>query len=220
MTFTENFQNAINDYQYLLDKKYPQKAIIKIICDRYSLSSVERTILFRGIAPQKIAINRQKKIIDIEDVKNNTLYVDAYNVLITISSYLFGNVVFVGNDNFLRDASEIHGKAFRDNFFQKSIGLIIDYLKILKPKKTIFYLDNPVSLSGELSSFLNEVLAKNNISGSAETVHSPDYHLINLNKGICATSDSVVIDKSGVKIFDLARNTLVFHFKPAFLSLL
>ena len=219
MTFTENFRNSINDYQYLIDKSYPQKAIIKIICDRYSLSSIERTILFRGITSQENAKNRQIKITNKEDVKNNILYVDAYNVLITISSYLFGNVVFVANDNFLRDASEVHGKGFRDNFFKRSIGLIIEYLKVLKPKETIFYLDNPVSYSGELSNYLNEILAKKNISGFAETVYSPDYYLINLDEGICATSDSVIIDKSNVKIFDLARNSLVFHFNPAFLNL-
>ena len=159
MTFTKNFLNAINDYQYLLDKKYPQKAIIKIICDRYSLSSIERTILFRGITSQENAKIRQIKITNKENVKNNILYVDAYNVLITISSYLFGNVVFVANDNFLRDASEVHGKVFRYNFFKRSVGLIIEYLKILEPKETIFYLDNPVSYSGELSGFLNESLA-------------------------------------------------------------
>ena len=220
MTFTKNFLNAISDYQYLLNKKYPQKAIIKIICDRYSLSSIERTILFRGITSQENAKNRQIKITNKEDVKNNILYVDAYNVLITISSYLFGNVVFVANDNFLRDASEVHGKVFRDNFFKRSFGLIIEYLKVLEPKETIFYLDNPVSYSGELSAYLNENLAKNNISGFAKTVYSPDYYLINLDKGICATSDSVIIDKSNVKIFDLARSTLVFHFDPAFLNLL
>ena len=81
-------------------------------------------------------------------------------------------------------------------------------------------MDNPVSYSGELSNYLNECLAKNNISGFAETVYSPDYYLIKLNEGICATSDSVIIDKSNVKIFDLARNSLVFHFNPAFLNLL
>jgi len=219
MTLTENFLNAINDCQYFLDKNYPQKAIIKVICDKYSLSAVERTILFRGIASQEIAKRRRKKIAFQENVKNNFLYVDAYNVLITISSYLFGNVVFVANDNFLRDAAEIHGKKFRDKFFNRSIELIIDFLKIINPKETIFYLDNPVSYSGELSDYLNECFVKNNISGLAQTVHSPDYHLKNIQKGIVSTSDSVIIDKSNVKVFDLARSILVFNFNPTFLSL-
>ena len=219
MTLSENFLNSINDYQYFLDKSYPQKAIIKIICDRYSLSSVERTILFRGIASQEIAKSRQKKITSIENSKNNILHVDAYNILITISSYLFGSVVFVSNDNFLRDAAEIHGKNFRDKFFNRSIELVIDFLKYINPKETIFYLDSPVSYSGELSNYLNESLVKNNISGLAQTVHSPDYHLKNIREGIVATSDSVIIDKSNVKIFDLARSTLVFHFNPTFLNL-
>ena len=52
---TENFKNAIIDYSYLLEKDYPHKAILKIIGDRYLLTGLQRSILFRGITKKQTA---------------------------------------------------------------------------------------------------------------------------------------------------------------------
>ena len=104
MILTENFKNAIYDYIYFLEKEYPQKAILKLIGDRYLLSGIQRTMLYRGITTKENSLKRTSKLITENLLSNQILHIDGYNVLITIGSYLNGNTVFVSNDNFLRDA--------------------------------------------------------------------------------------------------------------------
>ncbi len=46
-----------------------------------------------------------------------------------------------------------------------------------------------------------------------------DQELKNISSGIIATSDSQIIEKSKVNIFDLAYNTLKYHFNPKITNL-
>ncbi|MCK4662071.1 MAG: DUF434 domain-containing protein [Bacteroidales bacterium] len=212
-----NFYEAIIDYSYLLEKNYPQKSILKLIGDKYMLNRVQRTILYRGITTSEKSKNRNLKLIKEDFIKSEKLYIDCYNVIYTIGSYLNGNTLFVGTDNLLRDASEIHGKILRTKLLDRSLNLLFGYLKTLKIAEVILIIDEPVNHSKSLCKKINELIKKIGIKAKAEINKSPDIYLKTLKEGICATSDSVIIDKSNIKIFDLARNTLNFHFSPEFL---
>ena len=143
MGLSENFNIAIKDYKYFLERKYPQKSILKIVGDKYLLTGKERAMLFRGITI-KSNIDKRKNILvkNIKGIKDKSLHIDGYNVLITVGSYLNGNMVFICNDNFLRDVSELHGKIFRNKFVERSLQLTIDYLKKNNVKMLIFILMN------------------------------------------------------------------------------
>jgi len=219
MIVSENFVFAIKNYKYLLEEGFPQRAIIKLVGDRFKLSSVERTILYRGICTDKNASHRKSKLAFTKDIQNKSIHIDGYNVLITIGSYLNGSLVFIGNDNFLRDASEVHGKVFRTELLQRAIVLTFDYLKKNKVSGLHFYLDKPVSNSGKLSAKLNKTIQEYNLSGSSKTQASPDYALKQIKQGIIATSDSNIIDKCMVPVLDLARKILTHNFKPKYLNL-
>lgn len=219
MHINPDFSKAIKYYNILLEEGFPQKAILKLVGDRYRLSSVERTLLYRGVCAKKDSIHRRSKIALVKDVKNKTIHIDGYNIFITIGSYLNGNLVFLGYDNFLRDSAEVHGKKIRKELLNRSIFLVFDYLKKIKANKVQIYLDNPVSNSGDLAMKLNEDLESSCLQGYAETVNSPDFLLKEINKGIIATSDSTIIDKCQVPVLDLARKVLSYHFKPSFFKL-
>ncbi|MCK4406743.1 MAG: DUF434 domain-containing protein, partial [Bacteroidales bacterium] len=219
MNFSKDFQTAVNDYLLLLDKKYPQKAILKLIGDRYALNGTERSMLYRGITTSKNAEKRAKKLISEKNIINQPIHIDGYNVLITIGSYLNGNLVFIGNDRYLRDASEIHGKIFRTELFERAVILILVYLEKLKVSEINFYLDQPVSFSGKLSQKINKIIKDYYLTGKAEVYNSPDYILKNIEEGFVATTDSTIIDKAKLNIFDIARNTIKYHFNPNFIDM-
>jgi len=216
---SENFKNAAYDYLMLLNKNYPQKAILKLIGDRYMLSGNERSMLFRGLAQVSLANERMKKICPPENLDGQPLAIDTYNVLITIGSYLNGNMVFISNDGMLRDASEIHGKVFRSQIVIRAMMLLFEFLKTTKVQEITFLVDSPVSHSGKLCADLNNLLHENKFHGSALTIQSPDFRLKEIAVGIIATSDSAVIDKTTQKVFDLPVNVLRFHFDPEFIDL-
>jgi|WetSurMetagenome_2_1015567.scaffolds.fasta_scaffold104207_2 hypothetical protein len=207
------FREAALDYQYLLNHKYSQKSIMKLIGDRYALTSIERSALYRGISSTEEATRRFSKLADPEFVNNTILNIDGYNVLITIGSYLNGNLVFISTDRLVRDASEIHGKAFRTELFNKAILLIFSYLQTVHPAVLNFYFDKPVSHSGELCEKINILLNHYRIEGSATTLPSPDHYLKTLDEGLIATSDSSIIDRCQTKIIDLPRIVIQYHYK-------
>ena len=216
---SESFIKAKRDYQYLLEKGFPQKGIIKLIGDRYALSGTERTLLYRGITTKENIAHRKSKKAQVQDVKSKNLLIDGYNVMITIGNYLNGNLVFISNDHFLRDAAEMHGKVFRNKMMDKVLGLLLEDLIYLKISRCEIYFDKPVSKSGELAAKVSEHLIQAGLNGHAETAESPDHTLKKINFGFIATSDSSIIDKSKVKVFDLARHVISRNFRPRVLDL-
>ena len=142
-----DFTQAAEDYLYLLERKYSQKSILKLIGDRYSLNAVERSVLYRGVSSEADSLRRAAKLTGSDKLKGSELHIDGYNVLITIGSYLNGNLVFKSTDRLLRDASEIHGKVFRNELFNKAILLIFSYMQKNTPKSVHFYFDKPISHS-------------------------------------------------------------------------
>lgn len=214
----KNFTEAAKDYLYLLGRKYSQRSILKLIGDRYALSSVERSVLYRGISSLEESRRKAVELAVPDELKNSELHIDGYNVLFTIGSYLNGNLVYISTDGFLRDASEIHGKAFRKELFNKAILLTFSYLQVNTPASVNFYFDKPVSHSGALSEKIRILIEHYGMKGSATTLSSPDHFLKTIDTGLIATSDSSIIDRCITRIIDLSKVVIQFHFKKDFLD--
>lgn len=210
------FCEAAHDYLYLLDRGYPQKAILKIIGDKHRLSSAERSMLYRGIAASQRASSRRVKIAEADVLHGTHLHIDTCNVLITIGSYLNGSMVFVSNDGMLRDSSEIHGKIFRSELVVKAIEMIFWLCTIKQPQTVNFYIDSPVSFSGMAASTIRQLLISYGLTGSAETYSSPDFILKNISEGVIASSDTIIMDCTALPIVDLPYLVIKERFNPLF----
>ena len=215
---SSHFKTAVRDYLFLMERHYPEKSALKLVSDRYALSGEERSMLFRGAVPAALAEERRKKTVRKPE-PGSFFIVDGYNVIRTVGSYLNGNFVFVAIDGFLRDVSEIHKKAVRDELVYRSLDLILKTLSRFESVGVHFFLDRPVSKSGELASFINTRLSDFSLTGKAETVHSPDHYLKEARDGIVCTADSAIVDACRLPVMDLARQTLETHFSPEFITL-
>jgi hypothetical protein len=209
--FQDNFRQAIRDFSYLIENEYPRKAILKLIGDRFLLDKTQRTLLNRGILRKKDAVSRYKKT--VQTVRDSVLFVDTYNVLLIISNYLLGRLVFISTDGFLRDAGETYGKIHREKVFMKSVGYLMDWLLQAEPSEVFFYIDNPVSYSGELAEHIRLCLKEKKMKGSALVVNNPDKELILKKEGIIATSDSEILNATDCKICDLSAMVLKSRFQ-------
>ena len=49
--------------------------------------------------------------------------------------------------------------------------------------------------------------------------NSPDHILEKATEGILASSDSTIIDRSELPVFDLPKAVLEFHFEPEFIAI-
>jgi hypothetical protein len=211
------YSRIIKDFSYLIENEYPRKAVMKLIGDRYLLSKAQRTLLNRGIMRKEDVVKRYKKT--IHNIRDYRLLIDTYNVLLIISNYLLGRIVFISSDGFIRDAGETHGKINRDKVFLRSVEYLMEFLESEKPSEIIFYIDNPVSYSGDLAEHLRECLRVKKLNGEAIVVNNPDKDLILQKKGIIATSDSEIMNRTNCRICDLAAMVLNSKFKLQLIDL-
>jgi len=214
---TDKFADAVRDYSSLLNKGYPEKRILDLVGDHYSLSRHQRILLYRGLSDRQTAAERRKKLTG--SIRKKEISIDTYNVLLTVANYLYGRVVFLGNDGFLRDAGEVFGSILQDDIFYKGVDLFFGFLHENRVIKCTLYIDSPVSYSGRFAEELRARLKETGIEGSAETVRSPDYRLKKETGTVICTSDSAVIDAAVSPLFDLARAILDENFKPGYIDL-
>jgi hypothetical protein len=227
MIFSENFQTALSDYTFLLNKGYPHKTILELVATRYALNHFERSILFRGISPDVDAARRKERIITMEQWNSGkmehwdtgTLHIDLFNALFTIAAYLRGWPVYLSNDGLVRDASESHGSGEWEDHLERGLDLLMTSLENLKICKAIVYIDNPLEYGHDISEKLIESVKK--IRPQIEIISdpSPDHLMIGLKEGALATSDSTIIDKTILPVIDLPRAVLEYHFQPNFIRL-
>ncbi len=219
INLSENFTAAIKDYHAFLSNWYPQKAVLKLVGDRYKLSGTERSILYRGVALDKEISLRLNKLVHTCNCSGSILHIDAFNQLLTVTSYLNGSVVFISNDDLLRDAAEIHGSHIPDDLLERSIDLVFQYLENVKAGHVIFYLDQQLTNHSSATEVIRSKAKNNTFQTEIKISDSVDKLLKNADSGLLATSDSQIVDKSKLKNFDLAFHTLKFHFNPSFIDL-
>jgi len=208
---------AVEDFGRLLERGYPRRALLKVVGDRYRLSAELRTVLARGVSTRREAQLRRRKL--TRRLRGRIVRVDCLNVLFTIQSYLQGKLLFVGVDGFLRDTAEDHGKSHGGTLVDRCVSLIMSYAALDPPAELVFYVDAPVSHSGQTAQTIRRELDRAGLRGSALVTASPDRMLKEAADCVIATSDSAVIDAAAVRVADLARLILESSFSPDFLRL-
>jgi hypothetical protein len=199
-------REAANDFRYFLNKGYPRKTTLELIGNRYGLTFDERHLLHRGIFSYSDSRSRRKKQITAREVRNKNLAIDGHNVLITIEAGLAGRPLILGDDGFIRDISGLSGSFKKTETTEKAIQFIINAIKNIKPRKTLFLFDAPISMSGKLAQEVRSQLKRENLVGDAMAVKVPERILIGFS-GVVATSDTAIIDQSE-RVLDLAGDIL------------
>lgn len=206
--------SAVNDYYYLLNKKYPEKSSLKLVGDRYGLSRDERNILYRGVcSSEECTVRKARRVLEL---KNKSLAIDAYNVICTIMNYRMGKKLFISLDTFLRDAGSTHGKIKNDTLFEEAVRQTAEFLSLSDLKEVFFYYDSPVSHSSKHKEYTERLLDDFSLKGECFTVKSADYVLKRGTFDIIATSDSNIIENASALTLDLARLILEKVYKASF----
>jgi hypothetical protein len=193
-------EDPIHDLRFLLNRGYNKDPAIKIVADKYRLTKKQRNFLLRAVFSKEEAKEHKKKI--IKNVSGKELFVDGYNVLITVESHLKKKEIFVSDDGFVRDVSATFGKYRITKTTPKAIGMILGEIKKMGPGKVTFIFDLQVSFSGELCKMFKEKMKGLEIKGTAKTAKNTDYVIAN-SRGIVCTSDRAIIKKAN-KVLDLA----------------
>jgi len=205
--------NAILDYKYLLNRGYNQKTSLDLVTSRYMLSRTERMLLFRCVHSDVDASEICRKLLTPSEVSNYKMVIDGFNTLLTVTSVLEGDDVYLCDDCFVRDLRSTKFKDFGLEIIKESAQKLINYINILKPIDSIIILDKQVSKSGELKKILTELLGHINIVLASKA----DIAVLS-EGGVIASSDFVILKKAS-RIFDIAGYIISKEFKDKILDL-
>ncbi len=206
-------RQAAADYSLLLTKEYPPNASLKLVGDKFQLTDRQRLALMRVSCSDAKLAGRLKREIQPQQLAEQDILIDGYNILITIESALSGGFLFVGRDGCLRDLAGLHGTYRKVSETIPAIEFIYNAMAELNVKKVCWLLDKPVSNSGRLKKIIESAQTK--IPASVKLLNNPDTELAQSGQ-IVATSDSIVLDK--VKLwFNLAEYIIKNFVKKAYI---
>lgn len=148
---------------------------------------------------------RKSKRLPIDNLNQETIYIDGFNLIITIEVALSKGILIVGSDGNVRDLAGLRGTYKIIDKTIKALELIGRCLDHNKCKKAVFYLDSPVSNSGSLKVQILEVAKSWNTEVEVNLVNNADVILEKLNNVV--SSDAVIIDKCG-SYFNLGKEII------------
>ncbi len=184
---------AQRELQWLLDRSYKLESIMDLVGDHHQLSSRQRTALQRATSSKQQYLRRQSTLLPLEAVKNSCIFVDGFNLIITLEVALSGGVLILGNDGVLRDLAGLRGTYSVIEQTDKALEIIGKSFSLLSAPAIKFFLDAPVSNSGNLRNRILTHAVEWNLPVEVELVPNADVVLTRMERIV--TGDSVLLDE-------------------------
>lgn len=186
-------KKAHEEIFWLLNKGYNINSIMNFVGGHYQFSIRQRQALKRSTGCAEATQKRLSKMISCENIKDDNIYIDGFNLIITIEVALSNGVLVIGNDAAVRDIAGIQGSYRLIDKTDKALEIIGKALDNFKAKNVKFFLDSPVSNSGRLKERILLHSISWHCSTSVELVPNVDPILCDMGRII--TSDSIILDE-------------------------
>jgi hypothetical protein len=208
-TTIEVLRLACEEAAWLLGRGYTSNSVIDVVGRRHQLHARQRLALQRSICSEGARQARARKQVDAIRVRDKTLQIDGFNLIIGLEVALSGGPLLRGADGALRDLAGLRGSYHMVEETDAALILVGEILDDLSAKAARFYLDSPVSNSGRLSSRIVERACRWKQPVEVELVANPDRLL--KHQFFVVSSDSVVLDESGswFNFLDYAINSKI-----------
>jgi hypothetical protein len=212
---TENINKlkiAQEEVQWLLDRGYKLKPIIELVGNHNQFSLRARTALQRTTSSTVECEKRKSTLLSFEHAKEGCLFIDGFNLIITLEVALSGSPVLLGMDGVLRDLAGLRGTYKLIDKTDIALELIGKTLKGLSVPSVKFYLDAPVSNSGRLKSKIFEYSESWGIPVDVELLPNVDAELSHMERVV--TGDSIILNECK-SWFNLSRKIVDDYIKDA-----
>lgn len=184
-------QTAQKDLVYLLDRHYPMQQTVTFIGNRFQFSTRQRTALMRASSSTADLRSRRSRE-QAGRLPGETLYIDGFNLIITLEAALSGSTILFCMDGCIRDLCGLHGTYRLIDKTDCAIRLIDRQLERLQIKHAVFILDRQISNSGRLKQRIIELAADFAIRCDVLLMSHADSFLTGMP--IIVTSDSGILD--------------------------
>lgn len=189
---------ATDDLSWLLGRGYSEIAAVKLVGDRFALAARQRLAVRRAACSEAQRNDRTARRVPMSALRGHELWIDGFNVMITVESALSGGVLLRCRDGCLRDMASLHGTYRTVEETATAAGLLADLLARRGPRECRVLLDRPVSNSGRLRGVLEQRLAAAGVPATVALSDTVDADLRAAPAGVLvATADAGVLDACG-----------------------
>lgn len=158
-------RQAVVDLCWLLSRGYNLASSLKLVGDRYGLRERQRLAVSRCACSDQDRQRRKEHCVSVEQIRDQPVIVDGFNLIITVEAALSGGPLLVGCDDCIRDLSSVHGSYRSVEETDRAIMMIGDALHQLAPSRVLWFLDRPVSNSGRLAAKLTDLATRHSGHG-------------------------------------------------------
>ena len=136
---------------------------------------------------------RKSKEAPLEAVKDREIWIDGFNLIITLEVMLSGSPLFTGMDGAVRDLAALRGTYRLIPQTTEAVDLMLGTLKEAGAGEIHVLLDEPVSNSGRLKMLIAERAEQMGMDNlDIRILRDVDREL--MTKELVITSDSVILD--------------------------
>jgi hypothetical protein len=189
----EKLKVAQEELEWLLNRGYKMSSIVELIGGHYQFSARQRNALMRSTCSKAQYEIRKAAMLTFEAYKEDSIYIDGFNLIITLEVALSGSMLVLGNDGALRDLAGLRGTYRLIDKTDEALKLVGDIFNKLMVPSAVFFLDAPVSNSGRLKNRILEYANSWNTAVDVELVPNADIILSKMERVI--TSDSIILDE-------------------------
>lgn len=204
-------RKATEELSWLLSHGYAIKSALKLVGDRHNLKERQRLAVSRAACSDDSLRGRRGRCLAVHNIKDKSLIIDGFNLIITIEAALSSGVLLLCRDDCIRDLSSVHGSYRSVQETETAIRLVAETFATLQPESVRWLLDSPISNSGRLAQQLRTQAQENGWNWKVETVFNPDAEILSSND-IAVTSDSLILD--GVQRWINFNDYIIRRFLP------
>ncbi|MBQ4452136.1 MAG: DUF434 domain-containing protein [Clostridia bacterium] len=186
----ETMRTASRRVCYLINEGYDLKQASTFVGNHFLLSERQRLAIMRSLATDKQLKERREK--ECTDLANKEVWIDGFNMIITLEVFLSDSVLFTCMDGTIRDLAALRGTYRIIPETENAIRMLFDVLKEQRVRRVNILLDEPVSNSGRLKTLIADIGEAYPFSLNIEIQKDVDRALYEKENVI--TSDSVILD--------------------------
>ena len=189
---TETLRTASRHICYLINEGYDLKQSATFVGNHFLLSERQRLAIMRSLASEKQLSVRKAKEISLTALSGKEVWIDGFNMIITLEVFLSDSVLFTCMDGTIRDLAALRGTYRIIPETENAIRMLFDVLKEQRVRRVNILLDEPVSNSGRLKTLIADIGEAYPFSLNIEIQKDVDRALYEKENVI--TSDSVILD--------------------------
>ena len=184
----EIMRTASRHVDYLINEGYDLKSASTFVGNHFLLSERQRLAIMRSLATADQLKNRKAK----EKTAGKEVWVDGFNMIITLEVLLCDSLLFSCMDGTIRDLAALRGTYRIIPETEPAVRMLLNSLMEMMAESVCILLDEPVSNSGRLKALIADVGEQYPFSLDIQIRKDVDRELYEKENVI--TSDSVILD--------------------------